>query len=99
MIRGGTSMSQRFAVRSIIVVTFALCSLASAVAQMPNPYGSPISLEHAKKAAAPALAEAAKNNWNVAVAIVDPAGNLIYSEKMDTPQLCTPPLAIDNARA
>src|SRR6266566_3859808 len=67
MIRGGTSMSQRFAVRSIIVVTFALYLLASAVAQMPNPYGPPISLENAKKAAAPALAEAAKNNWNVAI--------------------------------
>src|SRR5260370_30947686 len=98
MIRGGTSMSQRFAVRSIIVVTFALCSLASAVAQMPNPYGSPISLEHAKKAAAPALAEAAKNNWNVAVAIVDPAGNLVYYEKMDNTQLGSANVAIDKAR-
>ncbi len=92
-------MSQRFAVRSIIVVTFALCSLASAVAQMPNPYGSPISLENAKKAAAPALAEAAKNNWNVAVAIVDPAGNLIYYEKMDNTQLGSANVAIDKARS
>src|SRR5713101_6665207 len=99
MIRGGTSMSQRFAVKSIIVVTFALCSLASAEAQMPNPYGSPISLEHAKKAAAPALAEAAKNNWNVAVAIVDPAGNLIYYEKMDNTQLGSANVAIDKARS
>ena len=92
-------MSQRFAVRSIIVVTFALCSLASAVAQMPNPYGPPISLENAKKAAAPALAEAAKNNWNVAVAIVDPAGNLIYYEKMDNTQLGSANVAIDKARS
>ncbi len=92
-------MSQRFAVRSIIVVTFALYLLASAVAQMPNPYGSPISLENAKKAAAPALAEAAKNNWNVAVAIVDPAGNLIYYEKMDNTQLGSANVAIDKARS
>ncbi len=92
-------MSQRFAVRSIIVITFALCSLASAVAQMPNPYGPPISLENAKKAAAPALAEAAKNNWNVAVAIVDPAGNLIYYEKMDNTQLGSANVAIDKARS
>ncbi len=92
-------MSQRFAVRSIIVITFALCLLASAVAQMPNPYGSPISLENAKKAAAPALAEAAKNNWNVAVAIVDPAGNLIYYEKMDNTQLGSANVAIDKARS
>src|SRR2546428_5344712 len=99
MIRGGTSMSQRFAVRSLIVVTFALYVLASAVAQMPNPYGSPISLENAKKAAAPALAEAAKNNWNVAVAIVDPAGNLIYYEKMDNTQLGSANVAIEKARS
>ncbi len=92
-------MSQRFAVRSLIVVTFALYLLASAVAQMPNPYGSPISLENAKKAAAPALAEAAKNNWNVAVAIVDPAGNLIYYEKMDNTQLGSANVAIDKARS
>ena len=92
-------MSQRFAVRSLIVVTFALYVLASAVAQMPNPYGSPISLENAKKAAAPALAEAAKNNWNVAVAIVDPAGNLIYYEKMDNTQLGSANVAIDKARS
>jgi len=81
------------------VVTFALYLLASAVAQMPNPYGSPISLENAKKAAAPALAEATKNNWNVAVAIVDPAGNLIYYEKMDNTQLGSANVAIDKARS
>jgi len=66
---------------------------------MPNPYGPPISLENAKKAAAPALAEAAKNNWNVAVAIVDPAGNLIYYEKMDNTQLGSANVAIDKARS
>ena len=74
--------SNRF-VRSLAVPLLALCGLATAVAQMPNPYGAPISLESAKKVAAPALAEAAKNNWNIAVAIVDPSGNLVYYEKMD----------------
>src|SRR6266704_5124651 len=99
MIRGGTSMSQRFAVRFIIVVTFALYLLASAVAQMPNPYGAPISLENAKKAAAPALAEAEKNHWNMAVAVVDPSGNLVYYEKMDNTQLGSATVAIDKARS
>src|SRR5207249_10178295 len=73
-------------------------ALASAVAQMPNPYGPAISLENAKKAAAPALAEAAKNNWRVAVAIVGPAGTLIYYEKMDNTQLGSAEAAIDKAR-
>jgi len=77
---------------------FALGALASAVAQMPNPYGPVISLEEAKKAAAPALAEAAKNKWTVAVAIVGPAGALVYYEKMDNTQLGSAEVAIDKAR-
>ena len=53
----------------------------------------------AKKAATPALAEAAKNNWTVAVAIVDSAGNLVYYEKMDNTQLGSANVAIDKARS
>ena len=68
-------------------------------AQMPNPYGGSISLENAKKAAAPALAEAEKNHWNMAVAIVDPSGNLVYYEKMDNTQLGSANVAIDKARS
>ena len=74
-------------------------AMTGAVAQMPNPYGMPISLEHAKKAAAPVLAEAAKNGWNMAVAIVDPGGNLVYYEKMDNTQLGSANIAIDKARS
>ncbi|PYU53440.1 MAG: hypothetical protein DMG48_01605 [Acidobacteria bacterium] len=85
-------------VRFVVAVMFALGVVASAVAQMPNPYGTAISLENAKKAAAPALAEAAKNNWRVAVAIVGPGGTLIYYEKMDNTQLGSAEVAIDKAR-
>jgi len=66
---------------------------------MPNPYGPPISLELAKKVAAPALAEAAKNTWTMAVAVVDPGGNLVYYEKMDNTQLGSATVAIDKARS
>jgi len=92
-------MSRKFVVRSVVVALFVFCALATAPAQMPNPYGLPISLENAKKAAAPALAEAAKNNWNMAVAIVDPSGNLIYYEKMDNTQMGSANVAIDKARS
>jgi len=92
-------MSPKIIVRSFFVVVFAFCALATALAQMPNPYGLPISLENSRKAAAPALAEAAKNNWNVAVAIVDPSGNLVYYEKMDNTQLGSANIAIDKARS
>jgi glc operon protein GlcG len=91
-------MSEKAMVRFVAAVLFALGAVASAVAQMPNPYGTAISLENAKKAAAPALAEAAKNNWRVAVAIVGPAGTLIYYEKMDNTQLGSAEVAIDKAR-
>jgi len=91
-------MSKKVVVRLVAAVMFVLGALASALAQMPNPYGTAISLENAKKAAAPALAEAAKNNWRVAVAIVGPAGTLIYYEKMDNTPLGSAEVAIDKAR-
>jgi glc operon protein GlcG len=71
-------MSSRSLVKTIVTLMFVPSALAVAVAQMPNPYGFSISLENAKKAAVPALAEAMKNNWSMAVAVVDPGGNLVY---------------------
>ena len=92
-------MSRKTMVRCLAAILIALCAMAGAVAQMPNPYGMPISLENARKAAAPAMAEAAKNNWTIAVAIVDPGGNLVYYEKMDNTQLGSATVAIDKARS
>ena len=80
-----------------LVIGFLFTALGSAPAQMPNAYGPPISLENAKKVAAPAIAEAAKNNWAVAVAIVDPSGNLVYYEKMDNTQLGSARIAVEKA--
>ena len=95
-------MSKKTAARSAIGGMFvtSLVAIAPALnAQAPTPYGAPISLENAKKAAAPALAEALKNHWNMAVAIVDPSGNLVYYEKMDDTQLGSANVAIDKARS
>jgi uncharacterized protein GlcG (DUF336 family) len=69
------------------------------LAQMPNPYGPSITLEQARKPAAAALAEAAKNKWTMAVAIVDTSGNLVYYEKMDHTQIASATVAIDKARS
>ncbi|HKV62330.1 MAG TPA: heme-binding protein [Candidatus Acidoferrum sp.] len=91
-------MSRKNLQKTVILLFIVLGALGSAVAQMPIPYGLPISLENAKKAAAPALAEAAKNNWTMAIAIVGPAGNLIYYEKMDNTQLGSAEVAIAKAR-
>ena len=82
----------------VFTVMFALCALATVVAQAPS-YGPTISLENAKKAAAQAIAEARKNNWTMAVAIVDTAGVLIYYEKMDNTQNGSVNVAQDKARS
>jgi glc operon protein GlcG len=92
------NMSWKRVVRMLVVLPVVFGALGSAVAQMPNPYGAAISVENAKKAAAPALAEAAKNHWTVAVAIAGPGGTLIYFEKMDNTQLGSAEVAIDKAR-
>jgi glc operon protein GlcG len=92
-------MSLRSALRAVSGVMFLASALSGALAQMPNPYGLSISLDNAKKAVLPALAEAAKNSWSIAVAVVDPAGNLVYYEKMDNTQLGSANVSVDKARS
>ena len=91
-------MPKQFVLNSALALTI-LFFAASAKAQMPNPYGTPISLDNAKKAAEPALAEARKNNWTMAVAIVDTHGTLVYFEKIDNTQNGSAQLAMDKARS
>jgi len=96
-------MSAQPVVKSLFA--FILWSVATALAQQApanlylTPYGPPVSVETAKKAAAAALAEARKNNWNMAVAVVDPSGNLVYYEKMDNTQLGSAKVSVNKARS
>jgi glc operon protein GlcG len=64
-----------------------------------NNYGPPITLENAKKVVALALAEARKNNWTMAAAIVDAGGNLVYFEKMDNTLIGSVNISIEKARS
>jgi uncharacterized protein GlcG (DUF336 family) len=57
-----------------------------------------ITLEDAKQAMAAAEAEAQKNKWNVAIAIVDAGGNLILFHKLDDTQLGSVKIAIGKAQ-
>ena len=57
-----------------------------------------ITLEAAKKMMAAAEAEALKNNWNMAIAIVDAAGNSILFEKLDDTQPGSIAVAHNKAR-
>jgi uncharacterized protein GlcG (DUF336 family) len=89
-------MSLKLGLRYVAVLMFAIGAWQTAWGQA---YGAPITIDDAKKAAAPALAEAVKNHWTIAVAIVDPAGTLVYYEKMDNTQLGSARVAIDKARS
>lgn len=68
------------------------------VAPPSTPYGTPIPLEMAKKAMAAAEAEATKNNWGVAIAIVDSGGNLVMLQRLDNAQLSAVRIAEAKAR-
>ena len=58
-----------------------------------------ITLEAAKKMAAAGEAEARKNGWNVAIAIVDVSGGLILFHKLDETQAGSIAVAQGKARA
>ena len=62
-------------------------------------YGPSITLNVAKTAAAAAIAEARENTWDMAVAIVDTAGSLVYFEKMDDTQAGSVAVAQAKARS
>lgn len=61
-------MSALKTITQILSIPVFALSAALAFAQAPS-YGPDINLATAKKIAAGAIAEARKNNWNVAVAI------------------------------
>src|SRR5438105_10554386 len=51
------------------------------------PYGTPVSLETAKKLVAAAEAEATKHRWKLNIAVVDTHGDLVHFSRMDGAQL------------
>jgi uncharacterized protein GlcG (DUF336 family) len=61
-------------------------------------YGAPITIETAKTAMAAAEAEATKNGWGVAIAIVDSGGNIVMLHRLDNAQLSAARIAEAKAR-
>lgn len=61
-------------------------------------YGPTVNLEQTKKVLAAAEAEAVKQGWNVAIAVVDTAGNLVGLIKRDDTQSASVNVAQDKAR-
>ena len=74
-----------------------LAASAQTPAAGPMPYGPSITLEAAKKAVAAAEAEAKKNNWWMAIAVVDTAGKLVAFERMDNTQMASIEIALGKA--
>jgi glc operon protein GlcG len=85
--------------RKLMLAALVVLAATPAFAQMPNPYGTSINLENARKIAALSAAEANKNNWKMAIAIVDISGDLVYFEKIDGTQAASVAIAQDKARS
>jgi glc operon protein GlcG len=78
-------------------------TLAAAVSAAPAAHAQlietrMISLDAAKQMMAAAEAEAQRNNWNVAIAIVDAGGELIQLNRRDGTQAASVDIAIGKAR-
>jgi uncharacterized protein GlcG (DUF336 family) len=71
---------------SVVLGAAMLLAAAGADAQAPPAYGPAITLEMAKKAVAGAEAEARKNNWPVAIVIVDSSGHIVLLHRLDNTQ-------------
>ena len=78
----------------MMVVAGMLVSSGTVVAQA---YGVSIGVEAARKAAAASVAESKKNNWTMAVAVVDTGGHLVYFERMDGTQTGSARVALEKA--
>lgn len=66
-------------------------------AAKPLNYGRNISLTEAKKIAETTEALALENNWNMAIAIVEPNGNLVLMQRMDNTQYGSLDVALKKA--
>jgi glc operon protein GlcG len=89
---------------SLLLSTMLVLVAASVGAQQPAAppppppaYGTPISLDMAKRVMAGAEAEAKKNNWNVVIVILDSGGNLVALHRMDGAQFGSIDVARDKA--
>lgn len=81
---------------AVMLATIAFAGTAQA---QRMPYGPPITLDQAQKVAAAAVAEAKKNNWNVAVSVLDSGCNLVLLHKIDNTNLGGIQVAQEKARS
>jgi uncharacterized protein GlcG (DUF336 family) len=75
-----------------------LCAFAApAGAQQVPEYGPNVTLDQARRVVAAAEGEAKRNQWPVAIAVVDTAGNLVLFQRLDNTMTASLKLAVDKA--
>ena len=89
-----------FATALVVATLFPLAVFAQTPPPAPSalpPYGPGVSFEVATKMIAAAVAEAKKNGWQEAVAVVDSGGRLVAFARMDNTQLSSTEIAMGKA--
>ena len=90
--------AEHFIVAAALLVGVAVPAGAQQPPPPPTtPYGPPIGLEAAKKAMAAAEAEAVKNNWPMAIVILDSTGHIVMLHRLDNTQYGSIRVAEDKA--
>ena len=89
-------MTPQLKIAALLAVTASLFSVGSMAAQLAD--RKALTLEVAKQMAAAAEAEAVKNKWTVAIAVVDEGGHLVFLEKIDDTQYGSIEVAIHKAK-
>src|ERR1043166_684824 len=85
----------------LAAVIFAATASAQQAPSPPptTPYGAPMGLDAAKKVMAAAEAEALKNNWAMAIVILDSTGHMVMLHKFDNTQYGSLMAAEDKAQS
>jgi len=74
--------------KSILTLLLALTVTFMSQAQTPPPpYGPNVTLEQAKKIMVGAEAEARRNNWPVAIVVLDAGGHMVMMQRLDNTQI------------
>jgi glc operon protein GlcG len=90
------TMKTRFLFVSLALAAY---TITAAEAQQRPDYGPAIDIDTAKEIAAKVIEECQNNSWNVAVAVVDTHGFLVYFERMENTQTASMDIAIGKARS
>ena len=86
LVHPGRALRSGDAILAAVILT-ATASAQQAPSPPPiTPYGAPLGLEAAKKVMATAEAEAVKNNWAMAIVILDSTGHMVMLHKLDNTQ-------------